>query len=59
MDTLASLALATESPSEKLLQRKPYGRDKPIISKNMTKVHENTEGEWEEALGAIPQMCVE
>ena len=38
MDTLASLALATEPPTEKLLQRKPYGRGKPIISKVMMKV---------------------
>jgi len=37
MDTLASLALATEPPTEKLLQRKPYGRGKPIISKSMMK----------------------
>lgn len=26
MDTLASLALATEMPTEELLKRKPYGR---------------------------------
>ncbi|CAF4561833.1 unnamed protein product, partial [Rotaria sp. Silwood2] len=32
MDTLASLALATESPTEELLTRKPYGRTKSIIS---------------------------
>jgi Ca2+ transporting ATPase len=32
MDTLASLALATELPSEELLNRKPYGRTKPLIS---------------------------
>lgn len=32
MDTLASLALATEPPSEELLNRKPYGRTKSIIS---------------------------
>ncbi|CAF3617423.1 unnamed protein product [Rotaria sp. Silwood1] len=32
MDTLASLALATESPTEELLNRKPYGRTKSIIS---------------------------
>ncbi|XP_063245032.1 plasma membrane calcium-transporting ATPase 4-like [Bacillus rossius redtenbacheri] len=35
MDTLASLALATEMPTVELLMRKPYGRDKPIISKTM------------------------
>jgi hypothetical protein len=28
MDTLASLALATEPPTEDLLKRKPYGRNK-------------------------------
>ncbi|CAF4249963.1 unnamed protein product, partial [Rotaria sp. Silwood2] len=32
MDTLASLALATEPPTEALLKRKPYGRTKTIIS---------------------------
>jgi len=37
MDTLASLALATELPTEELLERKPYGRTKPLISRNMTK----------------------
>ncbi|PAA53864.1 hypothetical protein BOX15_Mlig032505g1 [Macrostomum lignano] len=31
MDTLASLALATELPSDELLERKPYGRTKPLI----------------------------
>ncbi|XP_023651549.1 plasma membrane calcium-transporting ATPase 4 isoform X3 [Paramormyrops kingsleyae] len=37
MDTLASLALATEPPTESLLLRKPYGRDKPLISRTMMK----------------------
>ena len=37
MDTLASLALATELPSEELLDRKPYGRTKPLISRTMMK----------------------
>ncbi|CAH8553228.1 unnamed protein product [Heterobilharzia americana] len=37
MDTLASLALATEIPTEELLERAPYGRTKPIISRNMIK----------------------
>uniref|UniRef100_H3CBG7 Calcium-transporting ATPase n=1 Tax=Tetraodon nigroviridis TaxID=99883 RepID=H3CBG7_TETNG len=36
MDTLASLALATEPPTESLLLRK-YGRDKPLISRTMMK----------------------
>ncbi|KAM4583212.1 plasma membrane calcium-transporting ATPase 1-like isoform 2-T2 [Fundulus diaphanus] len=37
MDTLASLALATEPPSESLLLRRPYGRNKPLISRTMMK----------------------
>ncbi|CAF0846707.1 unnamed protein product [Brachionus calyciflorus] len=37
MDTLASLALATEPPTEDLLKRKPYGRNKSIISYTMLK----------------------
>ncbi|XP_071084181.1 plasma membrane calcium-transporting ATPase 2-like isoform X3 [Haliotis cracherodii] len=37
MDTLASLALATELPSKELLDRKPYGRTKALISKTMYK----------------------
>jgi len=37
MDTLASLALATEMPTADLLQRKPYGRTKPLISRTMMK----------------------
>ena len=37
MDTLASLALATELPTEELLERKPYGRTKPLISRTMMK----------------------
>uniref|UniRef100_A0A8C8TK57 Plasma membrane calcium-transporting ATPase 1 n=1 Tax=Peromyscus maniculatus bairdii TaxID=230844 RepID=A0A8C8TK57_PERMB len=37
MDTLASLALATEPPTESLLLRKPYGRNKPLISCTMMK----------------------
>jgi len=35
MDSFASLALATEPPTNALLDRKPYGRNKPIISKHM------------------------
>ena len=35
MDTFASLALATESPTDELLKRKPYGRKKSLISKQM------------------------
>lgn len=35
MDSFASLALATEPPTEDLLQRKPYGRTKPLISRTM------------------------
>ncbi|GAB1599825.1 plasma membrane calcium-transporting ATPase 2 isoform X8 [Argonauta hians] len=37
MDTLASLALATELPTEELLKRKPYGRTKALISRTMMK----------------------
>ena len=37
MDTLASLALATEDPDENLLKRGPHSRDEYIISKTMLK----------------------
>ena len=37
MDTFASLALATEPPTDELLDRKPYPRNKPLISKTMGK----------------------
>ncbi|KAM8916536.1 plasma membrane calcium-transporting ATPase 2-like isoform 4-T9 [Spinachia spinachia] len=37
MDTLASLALATEPPTDSLLLRRPYGRNKPLISRTMMK----------------------
>ena len=37
MDTLASLALATEDPHPDLLVRKPHSRDEYIISKTMLK----------------------
>ncbi|MED6281678.1 ATPase, Ca transporting, plasma membrane [Characodon lateralis] len=37
MDTFASLALATEPPTEALLLRNPYGRNKPLISRTMMK----------------------
>ncbi|XP_071059439.1 plasma membrane calcium-transporting ATPase 1-like [Pseudochaenichthys georgianus] len=37
MDTFASLALATEPPTEDLLLRDPYGRNKPLISRTMMK----------------------
>lgn len=35
MDTFAALALATELPTEALLNRKPYGRTKPLITRRM------------------------
>ncbi len=35
MDTLGALALGTEPPSEKLLQRRPYKRDASLISRVM------------------------
>ena len=37
MDTLASLALATEDPEPNLLERNPHSRDEYIISKTMLK----------------------
>ena len=37
MDSLASLALATEKPTEDLLNRKPHRKDDYIISKKMFK----------------------
>ncbi len=37
MDTFASLALATEPPHPKLLDRKPHNRDEYIVSKRMMK----------------------
>lgn len=37
MDTLASLALATEPPTEELLNRKPNSRFEHIISRTMMK----------------------
>ncbi|ODN01902.1 Plasma membrane calcium-transporting ATPase 3 [Orchesella cincta] len=37
MDTFASLALATELPTNELLLRKPYGRTKPLLSRVMQK----------------------
>ncbi|XP_038638486.1 plasma membrane calcium-transporting ATPase 3-like [Scyliorhinus canicula] len=37
MDTFASLALATEPPTDDLLKRRPYGRNKPLISRTMMK----------------------
>jgi len=37
MDTFASLALASERPTDALLLRKPYGSKKALISRNMMK----------------------
>jgi Ca2+ transporting ATPase len=37
MDTLASLALATDRPTKDLLKRKPTGRTYPLITTRMTK----------------------
>jgi len=37
MDSLASLALATEPPRPELLDRPPYRRDEYIISRKMFK----------------------
>ncbi|KAF1744427.1 hypothetical protein MXB_1062, partial [Myxobolus squamalis] len=35
MDTFASLALATDSPTPDVIDRKPYTRNKSLLSKNM------------------------
>lgn len=35
MDSFASLALATEAPTPQLLERKPYGRTKPLVNRSM------------------------
>jgi len=49
MDTLASLALATEAPTEALLDRPPYSTDRPIVSPAM----------WRNIIGqAIYQLIV-
>lgn len=37
MDTLASLALATEAPTDALLEREPVHKDSSIVSMKMTK----------------------
>jgi len=37
MDTFAALALATDPPTEKILDRPPQGRDKPLITTTMWK----------------------
>lgn len=37
MDTLGSLALATEAPTDDLLTRKPHSRDEYIVTKTMMK----------------------
>jgi len=37
MDSLGSLALATEEPTDELLLEKPYGRDEYIVSRKMVK----------------------
>jgi len=37
MDTLASLALATEPPSDELLKRKPYSKRESLITNQMWK----------------------
>ena len=37
MDTLASLALATEPPTDELLKRKPYSRNESLITAGMWK----------------------
>ncbi|TPP57455.1 Calcium-transporting ATPase [Fasciola gigantica] len=50
MDTLASLALATEQPSPEVLERSPYDRTQPLISRQMA---ENILGHSIYQLGVI------
>jgi len=38
MDTMAALALATEAPTPALLERKPYGKNDPLITRTMWKM---------------------
>ncbi|KAI9010206.1 PMCA-type calcium-translocating P-type ATPase, partial [Hyaloraphidium curvatum] len=38
MDTLAALALATEEPTDEILDRPPQGKDSPLITLNMWKM---------------------
>jgi P-type Ca2+ transporter type 2C len=35
MDTFAALALATEPPTDALLERKPQGKNESIVSRTM------------------------
>lgn len=37
MDSLASLALATESPTDELLNRPPHGKNEYMVTRNMFK----------------------
>jgi Ca2+ transporting ATPase len=41
MDTLASLALSTEPPSDELLKRKPHSREEYIITRVFIFYQEN------------------
>eukprot|EP01087_Luapelamoeba_hula_P022590 TRINITY_DN813_c0_g1_i1.p2 TRINITY_DN813_c0_g1~~TRINITY_DN813_c0_g1_i1.p2 ORF type:complete len:988 (-),score=216.19 TRINITY_DN813_c0_g1_i1:69-3032(-) len=38
MDTMAALALATEPPTDSLLERQPYGKTDPLITNTMWKM---------------------
>ncbi len=49
MDSLGSIALATEPPTEALLLRKPYGRNDPVLSARMLK---------NVLMGAVYQLAV-
>ena len=53
-DTLASLALATEPPSEQLLKRKPYGRKSKVISRIMVR---NIVGQGVYQLAVLLRCC--
>ena len=49
MDALGALALATEDPDPKLLERKPGGRTEPLITGTMIK-HVVVQGSYQVAL---------
>jgi len=49
MDSLASLSLATERPSDQLLNRRPYKYSQPIVSMSMS---------WHIASHALYELAV-
>lgn len=46
MDSMGALALATEDPTPELLLMKPYGREEPLITRNMW-MHIFTQGVYQ------------